>query len=210
MTLTLPPEYLPARFLAAAASTSTAVSRATFCRSHSVAAPGPGPISSMSAPRSACCVRDGKTSSWRRTDHSELGHNCAWFSSIALTLRTALTGPKGVGCHPVSQDGQSAAGEPDQAAAVMVVTFPMPAGLVFDWHTHPDHQLAWGASGVLTVRTAAAAWVLPQPGRCGSRPAAARDPVGGPRPHAGAVRQAGPLPDQLAGLHAGGGQPAAR
>jgi AraC-like DNA-binding protein len=43
----------------------------------------------------------------------------------------------------------------------MVVTFPMPAGLVFDWHTHPDHQLAWAASGVLTVRTAAAAWVLP-------------------------------------------------
>jgi hypothetical protein len=37
----------------------------------------------------------------------------------------------------------------------------MPAGLVFDWHTHRDHQLAWAASGVLTVRTAAAAWVLP-------------------------------------------------
>ncbi len=37
----------------------------------------------------------------------------------------------------------------------------MPSGLVFDWHTHPDHQLAWAASGVLTVRTAAAAWVLP-------------------------------------------------
>ena len=44
---------------------------------------------------------------------------------------------------------------------MIVVTFPMPAGLVFDWHTHPDHQLAWAASGVLTVRTSAAAWVLP-------------------------------------------------
>jgi len=61
----------------------------------------------------------------------------------------------------VSQDGQCAAAEPGPAAAVTVVTFPMPAGLVFDWHTHPDHQLAWAASGVLTVRTAAAAWVLP-------------------------------------------------
>jgi AraC-like DNA-binding protein/quercetin dioxygenase-like cupin family protein len=61
----------------------------------------------------------------------------------------------------VSQDGQCAGGEPDRAGAVTVVTFPMPAGLVFDWHTHPDHQLAWAASGVLTVRTAAAAWVLP-------------------------------------------------
>jgi AraC-like DNA-binding protein len=44
---------------------------------------------------------------------------------------------------------------------VIVVTFPMPAGLVFDWHTHPDHQLAWAASGVLTVRTGSATWMLP-------------------------------------------------
>jgi AraC-like DNA-binding protein len=44
---------------------------------------------------------------------------------------------------------------------VVTVTFPMPAGLVFDWHTHPDHQLAWAASGVLTVRAASTAWVLP-------------------------------------------------
>jgi AraC-like DNA-binding protein len=32
---------------------------------------------------------------------------------------------------------------------------------VFDWHTHPDHQLAWAASGVLTVRTDSSTWVLP-------------------------------------------------
>jgi AraC-like DNA-binding protein len=44
---------------------------------------------------------------------------------------------------------------------VFVVTFPMPAGHVFDWHTHPDHQLAWAASGVLSVRTSDATWVLP-------------------------------------------------
>ena len=38
----------------------------------------------------------------------------------------------------------------------------MPAGTVFDWHTHDDHQLAWAAAGVLTVRTAGdQAWVLP-------------------------------------------------
>src|SRR5690348_1849577 len=65
--------------------------------------------------------------------------------------------PKSVGCHAVSRDGQPG---PDQAA-VIVVTFPMPAGLVFDWHTHSDHQLAWAASGVLTVRTGDATWVLP-------------------------------------------------
>jgi AraC-like DNA-binding protein/quercetin dioxygenase-like cupin family protein len=67
----------------------------------------------------------------------------------------------------VSQDGQCAAADQDLAferdsdAAVIVVTFPMPAGLVFDWHTHADHQLAWAASGVLTVRTDSATWMLP-------------------------------------------------
>jgi AraC-like DNA-binding protein len=42
-----------------------------------------------------------------------------------------------------------------------VRTFEMPAGTVFDWHTHVDHQLAWAASGVLTVRSGSEAWVLP-------------------------------------------------
>src|SRR5450755_2357590 len=37
----------------------------------------------------------------------------------------------------------------------------MPAGTRYDWHTHEDHQLAWAASGVLTVLTADATWVLP-------------------------------------------------
>jgi AraC-like DNA-binding protein/quercetin dioxygenase-like cupin family protein len=58
-------------------------------------------------------------------------------------------------------DQYCAAGDLDPTAAVVVVTFPMPKGLVFDWHTHTDHQLAWAASGVLTVRTKASAWVLP-------------------------------------------------
>jgi AraC-like DNA-binding protein len=44
---------------------------------------------------------------------------------------------------------------------VIVVTFPMAAGKVFDWHMHENHQLAWAASGVLTVRTDSATWVLP-------------------------------------------------
>jgi AraC-like DNA-binding protein/quercetin dioxygenase-like cupin family protein len=66
----------------------------------------------------------------------------------------------------VSQDGHDvdsicAADELDPSAAVVVATFPMPPGLVFDWHTHADHQLVWAASGVLTVRTHESAWVLP-------------------------------------------------
>jgi len=44
---------------------------------------------------------------------------------------------------------------------VVVATFPMPAGTRFEWHTHEDHQLAWAASGVLTVLTSEATWVLP-------------------------------------------------
>jgi AraC-like DNA-binding protein len=68
----------------------------------------------------------------------------------------------------VSQDGQGSRPDGDcladdaaRGAAVIVATFPMPPGLVFDWHTHPDHQLAWAASGVLTVRTDSSTWVLP-------------------------------------------------
>ena len=40
----------------------------------------------------------------------------------------------------------------------------MPAGTRFDWHAHDDHQLAWAASGVLTVLTGqveGSTWVLP-------------------------------------------------
>ncbi len=59
----------------------------------------------------------------------------------------------------MSLDGQCAASGSE--TAVIVATFPMRAGVVFDWHTHPDHQLAWAASGVLTVRTESATWVLP-------------------------------------------------
>jgi AraC-like DNA-binding protein/quercetin dioxygenase-like cupin family protein len=61
----------------------------------------------------------------------------------------------------MSRDGHCVAARPDDVAAVVVATFPMPAGLVFDWHTHDDHQLAWAATGVLAVRTRATAWVLP-------------------------------------------------
>ncbi len=61
----------------------------------------------------------------------------------------------------MSQDGQ--AGDPwaSTSGAVIVATFPMPSGAVFNWHVHDDHQLAWAVRGVLTVRTEAADWVLP-------------------------------------------------
>lgn len=51
--------------------------------------------------------------------------------------------------------------EATASAAVAVANFPMAAGARFDWHTHDDHQLAWAVTGVLTVVTAAATWVLP-------------------------------------------------
>jgi AraC-like DNA-binding protein len=57
----------------------------------------------------------------------------------------------------MSRDGQRRAEDP----ALVVVSFPMPRGSVFDWHTHGDHQLAWAPSGVLMVRTESTAWVLP-------------------------------------------------
>jgi AraC-like DNA-binding protein len=61
----------------------------------------------------------------------------------------------------MSQDGQRHERSTDPDSALEVCTFRMPAGTVFDWHVHEDHQLAWAASGVLTVRSGVEAWVLP-------------------------------------------------
>jgi AraC-like DNA-binding protein len=44
---------------------------------------------------------------------------------------------------------------------MVVKTFPMVAGTTFGRHSHADHQLAWATSGVLTVHTDEATWVLP-------------------------------------------------
>ena len=62
----------------------------------------------------------------------------------------------------MSQDGQRHdCVQPIRTRRLEVCTFRMPAGTVFDWHVHEDHQLAWAASGVLTVRSGVEAWVLP-------------------------------------------------
>jgi AraC-like DNA-binding protein/quercetin dioxygenase-like cupin family protein len=57
-----------------------------------------------------------------------------------------------------AKHGQPQPGQPD---GFFVVTFPMSASTLFDWHTHEDHQLAWASAGVLTVLTEGATWVLP-------------------------------------------------
>lgn len=51
--------------------------------------------------------------------------------------------------------------ESNSTPDVMVCTFPMSEGTVYDWHSHADHQLAWSARGVLTIRSGSSAWVLP-------------------------------------------------
>lgn len=61
----------------------------------------------------------------------------------------------------MSPNGQHDDDSVDPAMGLVVCTFPMPAGTVFDWHTHDDHQLAWASSGVLTVRSGTEAWILP-------------------------------------------------
>src|SRR6202042_728810 len=58
----------------------------------------------------------------------------------------------------MSRTGQPPVCWPD---GFSVATFPMPAGTLFNWHTHEDHQLAWPPAGVLTVLTEGATWVLP-------------------------------------------------
>jgi AraC-like DNA-binding protein/quercetin dioxygenase-like cupin family protein len=76
-----------------------------------------------------------------------------------LTVATGEVVYKSVGCQPVSGKRQGAAG--GETGAVTVCLFPMTPGTRFDWHTHEDHQLAWASSGVLTVLTESATWVLP-------------------------------------------------
>jgi AraC-like DNA-binding protein len=61
----------------------------------------------------------------------------------------------------VSLDGQCSIEDRATQPAIVVATFAMAAGSRFEWHTHSDHQLAWAASGVLTVVTDSATWVLP-------------------------------------------------
>lgn len=47
------------------------------------------------------------------------------------------------------------------SGAVVVATFPMAPRTSFNRHTHGDHQLAWAASGVLTVFADDRTWLLP-------------------------------------------------
>lgn len=61
----------------------------------------------------------------------------------------------------MSMNGQPEPEMDELVPGVVVCAFPMPAGTVFDWHTHDDHQLAWASKGVLTVRSGTSAWVLP-------------------------------------------------
>jgi len=61
----------------------------------------------------------------------------------------------------VSPTGQARRVGEAGSAAVLVATFAMPADSRYTQHTHDDHQLAWAASGILTVITAAGSWVLP-------------------------------------------------
>ncbi len=57
----------------------------------------------------------------------------------------------------MSRDGQAFG----STGAVLVGDFAVPRGRWFEWHHHPDHQLAWAATGVALVRIGERTWVLP-------------------------------------------------
>ena len=61
----------------------------------------------------------------------------------------------------MSPDGQSGQECRPYRGAIAAAVFPMAPGSRFDWHTHDDHQLAWASTGVLTVLTVSATWLLP-------------------------------------------------
>ncbi|MFI1016822.1 AraC family transcriptional regulator [Streptomyces sp. NPDC020965] len=61
----------------------------------------------------------------------------------------------------MSQNGHLAPYGAAPGTAIVVGTFTLPKGAWFPTHRHPVHQLAWSRSGLLAVRTAAGAWLLP-------------------------------------------------
>ena len=142
-TVTLVPASSSARRVAASGSSSSATSRRTRCRSQRVVAPGPGPISSISSPRSRPAVTGSSTSDSMNSAHSGVLQR-AWFSFTGPTLARAVGFRKGVRCQVVSIEGQP-------VPAAVVCTFPMPVGALFEWHAHSEHQIAWSPEGVLVV-----------------------------------------------------------
>ncbi|MFI6866716.1 AraC family transcriptional regulator [Nocardia sp. NPDC050406] len=50
---------------------------------------------------------------------------------------------------------------PPGPTAMVFGTGTLPAGLWFDAHEHPQHQIAWAARGVILVQTEGGHWVLP-------------------------------------------------
>src|SRR4051812_19995001 len=61
----------------------------------------------------------------------------------------------------MSTNRQPARMVPAPGCAIAASWFPLQGGEGFPFHSHPQHQLAWTATGALTVATTANTWVLP-------------------------------------------------
>ncbi|MFE7131230.1 AraC family transcriptional regulator [Streptomyces sp. NPDC057638] len=61
----------------------------------------------------------------------------------------------------MSQNGHLCTHGSVPGTAIVVGTFTLSKGSWYPAHRHPVHQLAWSRSGLLAVRTAEGAWLLP-------------------------------------------------
>lgn len=61
----------------------------------------------------------------------------------------------------MSRSGHLSVVPAQPVGAVFVARAELVRGDRYDWHTHREHQLAWAASGVLSVATADGTRVLP-------------------------------------------------
>jgi AraC-like DNA-binding protein/quercetin dioxygenase-like cupin family protein len=86
-----------------------------------------------------------------------------------------------IASQAVSQSGHVARAPEPSRDGIIVGSFDLDAGGVFPPHVHREHQLAWASSGVLTVTTAEATWVLP-PTRAVWLPAGVRHTTGASTP----------------------------
>ncbi len=81
---------------------------------------------------------------------------------MTVTVGVPVGGRKTLRCQIVSQNGHPLeVAAPAGPTAMVFGVGLLPAGLWFEPHRHPQHQIVWASQGVLAVAAGGGQWVLP-------------------------------------------------
>ncbi len=81
---------------------------------------------------------------------------------MPVTVGAPAAGRETLRCQIVSQNGHLLdVAAPAGPTAMVFGGRVLPAGLWFDRHRHPQHQIVWASRGVLAVEAGGGQWVLP-------------------------------------------------